>query len=65
MLAAGFCERCGRPVVDGDHAACAGARELEPARFCPACGRRMKVQVTPLSWTAHCVQHGSVTGDDR
>jgi len=38
----------------------ARARELEPPRFCPACRRRMVVQVTPAGWSASCVEHGSV-----
>ncbi|WP_446698068.1 biotin synthase auxiliary protein BsaP [Arthrobacter sp. TS-15] len=31
---------------------------MEPPRFCPECRRRMKVQVTPLGWTAECSRHG-------
>ncbi|WP_441293914.1 biotin synthase auxiliary protein BsaP [Arthrobacter sp. 31Y] len=31
---------------------------MEPPRFCPQCRRRMKVQVTPLAWTAECSRHG-------
>ena len=54
-----FCDRCGRPAADSGHEACAVAREMEPPRFCPRCARRMKVQVTPLSWTAVCVEHGT------
>jgi hypothetical protein len=53
-----FCERCGRPVGDGDHADCLAARRLEPPRYCADCGRRMKVQVVPTGWTATCVEHG-------
>ena len=46
------------PPADGDHVACAAARALEPPRFCPACRRRMKVQVLPAGWRATCVEHG-------
>jgi hypothetical protein len=40
------------------HADCVAARLLEPPRFCPACRRRMKVQVLPAGWIATCVEHG-------
>ncbi|MEV0900181.1 hypothetical protein [Actinoplanes sp. NPDC049802] len=53
-----FCDRCGLPAADADHAGCAAARLLEPPRFCPECRRRMKVQVVPTGWTATCVEHG-------
>jgi hypothetical protein len=54
-----YCDRCGRPVADGDHSACRAARSLEPPRYCADCGRRMKVQVVPTGWTATCVEHGT------
>ena len=53
-----YCDRCGKAAGDGDHAACARARDLEPPRFCTHCRRRMVVQVTPIGWTARCVEHG-------
>ena len=31
---------------------------MEPPRYCTACRRRMKVQVTPLGWSAECSRHG-------
>ena len=33
---------------------------LEPPRLCPECGRRLRVVVTPASWTATCRDHGHV-----
>lgn len=56
-----YCARCGEPVATGDHSVCARwlAAE-EPPRFCTYCRRRMKVQVTPMDWTAVCVEHGEV-----
>ncbi|AOY72437.1 hypothetical protein ARZXY2_2912 [Arthrobacter sp. ZXY-2] len=33
---------------------------MEPPRYCTVCRRRMKVQVTPLGWTAECSRHGVV-----
>ncbi|SDT78184.1 biotin synthase auxiliary protein BsaP [Actinoplanes derwentensis] len=57
-----FCDRCGLPSAEGDHAGCAAARELEPPRFCPDCRRRMKVQVYPTGWAATCVEHGERRG---
>ncbi|MFC5185259.1 biotin synthase auxiliary protein BsaP [Actinomadura harenae] len=56
-----YCDRCGDDLPTGDHAACRTARELEPPRFCGHCRRRMVVQVTPLGWTARCVEHGTIT----
>lgn len=53
-----WCDRCGGPVTEGSHVACAAARTLEPPRFCPHCRRRMKVQVLPAGWSAICVAHG-------
>jgi hypothetical protein len=54
-----YCDRCGE---SGSHPACAAARKLEPPRYCPACRRRMKVQVVPTGWTATCVEHGELRG---
>ncbi|XVV11294.1 hypothetical protein ACQP2X_41700 [Actinoplanes sp. CA-131856] len=54
-----FCDRCGEPAAQGDHAACERARALEPPRYCAECRRRMKVQVVPTGWTATCVEHGA------
>ncbi len=53
-----WCDRCGEALSVGTHDACAAARTLEPPRYCPACRRRMKVQVFPSGWTAACVEHG-------
>jgi dethiobiotin synthetase len=50
-----YCDRCGKPGV---HEVCVAARALEPPRYCPLCGRRMVVQITPGGWTARCVEHG-------
>ena len=55
-----YCDRCGQGLAQGDHAGCAGARELEPPRFCSQCRRRMVVQVTPKGWTARCSEHGEL-----
>ncbi|MCE0767574.1 hypothetical protein LWC35_32445 [Pseudonocardia kujensis] len=54
-----FCDRCGAPTAEGDHARCARERDLEPPRFCPECARRMVVQVDPFGWTARCSRHGT------
>ncbi len=61
-----WCERCGKPIAENsedghtycDHG-CEAAQALEPPRYCRWCGRRMKVQVLPDDWRAHCVEHGS------
>lgn len=55
-----WCGQCGDAVAQGDHARCARRAVLEPPRFCVHCRRRMKVQVTPDTWTATCVRHGTV-----
>ncbi|HVU90666.1 MAG TPA: hypothetical protein VHC23_00450 [Jatrophihabitans sp.] len=61
MPAAVWCDRCGGSLADADHAACDRARALEPPRYCARCRRRMVVQVTPIGWTARCVEHGELT----
>lgn len=61
MSDSGYCDRCGRPLgVPGGpgHETCQAARELEPPRYCPTCGRRMVVQVTPGGWSSRCTRHG-------
>ncbi|KIC67607.1 hypothetical protein RM50_08070 [Pseudarthrobacter phenanthrenivorans] len=40
------------------HSRCADLLQLEPPRFCAACGRRLKVQVSPMGWWASCSRHG-------
>lgn len=57
-----YCGRCGEPVETTDHAACDRFLTLEPPRYCGACRRRMKVQVTPTGWTATCSEHGTRAG---
>jgi len=53
-----YCDGCGQPVER-----CGGCRrELDPPRFCTACGRRLTVYVTPGYFTARCRDHGEVTG---
>ncbi|MFB9322898.1 biotin synthase auxiliary protein BsaP [Cryptosporangium minutisporangium] len=54
-----YCARCGELLGGGDHAGCVRALALEPPRYCPACRRRMVVQVTPVGWSARCSRHGS------
>jgi len=60
-----FCDQCGADAAAGDHHGCAQRRALEPPRYCPACRRRMVVQVLPLGWSARCVEHGVSTSDAR
>ena len=49
-----FCTGCGRSRQE-----CAGCgRELDPPRYCPLCGTRMAVQVTPAGYRARCKAHG-------
>jgi hypothetical protein len=44
------------------HERCRAARALEPPRYCPLCGRRTVVKVTPHSWSSRCSRHGTATG---
>jgi RecJ-like exonuclease len=60
-----WCDRCGGALTEGNHEVCEDARKLEPPRYCPACRRRMKVQVLPAGWTATCVEHGSQRATPR
>ncbi|HUZ35216.1 MAG TPA: hypothetical protein VMV17_02705 [Streptosporangiaceae bacterium] len=59
-----FCDHCGQPAAPGagapgtGHDGCREARAFEPPRYCPRCGRRMVVKVTPTGWSSHCSQHG-------
>ncbi|HQK30740.1 MAG TPA: hypothetical protein PLZ92_03615, partial [Phycicoccus sp.] len=59
---ASWCGACGESLVDAaeGHVRCAQRLSLEPPRYCGQCRRRMKVQVTPGTWLATCVEHGSV-----
>ncbi|WCO66078.1 hypothetical protein PO878_16380 [Iamia majanohamensis] len=51
------CDGCGRP-----EGACAGCRSPhDPPRFCPTCGRRLAVVVTPTGHRGRCRDHGPVT----
>lgn len=52
------CDRCGAALAAGGHDACVEARAFEPPRYCPECGRRLKVQVLPAGWHAVCSAHG-------
>ncbi len=64
-VAPSYCGHCGRVLADGTEAAhdpCTARLALEPPRYCERCGRRMKVQVTPRTWTATCVEHGARGG---
>ncbi len=59
-----FCGHCGKPSDGGVrpasdvHHRCGERLAMEPPRYCAACRRRMKVQVTPLGWSAECSRHG-------
>ena len=56
------CGHCGIGLDERDHATCRRLLELEPPRYCTRCRRRMVVQVIPRTWTATCVEHGTITG---
>jgi len=51
------CVGCGRPVAE-----CPGCRwQYDPPRYCPACGTRLAVVVTPTGHRGRCTRHGPVT----
>ena len=54
--AAAFCRWCGRPTGTCDGVACRS--ELDPPRFCPTCGGRLRVVVIPTGYRATCRHHG-------
>jgi hypothetical protein len=55
----GYCDACGTPAGEGDHARCRARRSIsDPPRYCRNCGRKLVVQVLPASWTAACVRCG-------
>jgi hypothetical protein len=50
------CTGCGRTRDD-----CNGCRrQLDPPRFCPHCGRRLRVLVSPTGYSALCKEHGDL-----
>ncbi|MPZ91413.1 MAG: hypothetical protein GEU68_07270 [Actinobacteria bacterium] len=50
-----FCVGCGRELPDCDGTC---RSPLDPPRFCPTCGKKLFVQVTPTGYRAHCRKHG-------
>jgi hypothetical protein len=54
-----FCRWCGTAI--SDHPALDCRRELDPPRFCPQCGRRLRVQVHTAGYEASCRDHGPLT----
>jgi len=60
-----YCTGCGRPAQSDDHSDCKRRQRLtDPPRFCAACGRKLVVQVLPMSWNARCVKCGDVSAAD-
>ncbi|MGW9413044.1 biotin synthase auxiliary protein BsaP [Arthrobacter cupressi] len=70
-----YCGHCGAALSAGGegptsdahpgrqtHLSCLALLAMEPPRYCAQCRRRMKVQVTPLGWSAECSRHGSLAG---
>jgi hypothetical protein len=56
-----WCEHCGQSREEPVHERCVRA-DLDPPRWCTRCRRRMVVQITPLGWTARCIEHGTIAG---
>jgi hypothetical protein len=56
VTAGAHCVGCGKPSTE-----CAGCQwEYDPPRFCPRCGLRLAVSVTPNGWHARCKSHGDL-----
>jgi hypothetical protein len=54
-----FCDACGRSLDGEGHDRCRERRAgTDPPRFCANCGRKLVVQVLPLSYAARCVRCG-------
>ena len=53
---AAHCIWCGTALATHPDQPC--RRELDPPRFCPTCGRRLRVKVHPAGWEASCRDHG-------
>jgi hypothetical protein len=51
-----YCLGCGRSEEDCDGTC---RSPLDPPRYCPTCGNRLFVQVTPNGYTARCRKHGA------
>lgn len=60
-MSAPYCRHCGGSTENDDHVECEMHLFLEPPGFCPQCRRQLRVQVTPLGWTATCEEHGLLT----
>ena len=54
-------QKDGGQTNGGQNDGAGGCRsELDPPRFCPTCGRRLRVLVTPRRVEARCRDHGPV-----
>jgi hypothetical protein len=54
-----YCDGCGKPADEGDHARCRERRaRTDPPRYCTQCGRKLAVQVLPTGYTARCLRCG-------
>ncbi len=52
-----YCDACGKPVAEGDHARCRARRAAtDPPRYCTVCARKLVVQVLPTGYRAECVK---------
>lgn len=57
LPSAAHCVGCGRPRAE-----CPGCRDPrhDPPRYCPQCGTRLAVVVTPGGYRSRCKHHGAV-----
>jgi len=57
-VADAFCRWCGTRRDEHPDREC--RRALDPPRFCPDCGRRMRVTVHTAGYEAACRDHGII-----
>ena len=57
MTTAVFCTGCGQVIADCDGLC---RRPLDPPHFCPECGRKLVVHVSPVRAEARCKTHGPI-----
>lgn len=62
VVAATYCQHCGRSRTKGGHTACAKALATTPPTYCTSCRRELEVTASCDSWTAVCKKHGERTG---
>jgi hypothetical protein len=61
-MTAAYCTGCGQATAECRSGGMCRGR-YEPLRYCPDCGRRLRVVIIPTGWTASCRDHGPVVDE--